>query len=142
MSSQSVEIKVVYSVPAPIIYKTLTDQIQICQFTRTLAVSEPRPEGKLEMFDGSIQGIYQELTEDTQIKMKWKFKHWAEYADVVIDFVSFNDSCEIKVSYTNIPDRDEYGNNIHTESITQGWRENIFKMIHMVFGYPLRDEWD
>lgn len=92
------------------------------------------------MFDGSIQAIYEEIHEDTQLKMKWKFKEWPEYADVVIDFVSFNDSCEIKVSYTNIPSHDTYGNHIHVESIQQGWRENIFKMIHGVFGYPLRDE--
>ena len=112
MSLQSCEIKVTYSVPAPIMYKTLTDQIQICQFSRGLAVSEARPEGKLEMFDGNIQGIYQELTDDTQIKMKWKFKEWPEYADVVIDFTSFNDSCEVKVSYTNVPRQDNFGNNI------------------------------
>lgn len=57
----STEIKVTYSVPAPIIYKTLTDQIQVCQFTRGLAISELRVGGKLEMFDGNIQGIYEEI---------------------------------------------------------------------------------
>ena len=51
------------------------------------------------------------------IKMKWKFKEWPEYADVVINFISFNDSCEVKVSYTNIPERDNHGNLIRTESI-------------------------
>ena len=69
--------------------------------------------------------------------MKWKFKEWPDYADVAIEFTSFNDSCEIKVSYTNIPTHDEFGNNIHVENIQQGWRENIFKMIYNVFGYPL-----
>ena len=72
-------------------------------------MSEPQPNGKLEMFDGSIQGIYQELQEDRLIRMKWKFKEWPDYADVVIEFVGFNDSCEIKVSYTNIPTHDSHG---------------------------------
>ena len=53
-------------------------------------------------------GIYEELEEDRKIKMKWKFKEWADYADVVIEFVSFNDSCEVKVNFTNIPERDEF----------------------------------
>ena len=71
--------------------------------------------------------------------MKWKFKEWSEFADVVVDFVSFNDSCEIKVAYTNIPRQDSFGNSIHIDKIQSGWKENIFRMIHMVFGYPLVD---
>ena len=38
--SQQTQFKAIYGVPAGIIYKTLTEQIQICQFTRCLAVSE------------------------------------------------------------------------------------------------------
>lgn len=140
MSLQETEVKGVFSVPAPIIYKTLTDQIQVCQFTRGLAVSELQPEGKLEMFDGSIQGVYKELVENEKIVMKWKFKEWPEFADVVINFHAFNDSCEVTVSYTNIPTHDTFANFINVEQIKQGWRQNIFKMIHMVFGYTLRDE--
>ena len=140
MSTQETEIKVIYSVPASIIFKSMTDQIQVCQFTRCLAVSEPVPEGRLEMFDGSIQGIYKEIEENKLIKMKWKFKEWPEYADVVVAFESFNDSCEVKVSFTNIPSHDNHNQYVHVESIQQGWKQNIFKMIHMVFGYPLRDE--
>ena len=115
--SQTCEIKAVFSVPASIIYKTMTDQLQVCQFTRCLAVSEPQPQGKLEMFDGSIQGIYEELEEDKKIKMKWKFKEWQEFADVIVEFEYFNDSCEVKVSYTNIPSHDQFDNHIHIESI-------------------------
>ena len=140
MSTQETELTASFSVPADIIYKSLTDQIQICQFTRCLALSELQVGGKLEMFDGSIQGIYEELVENEKIKMKWKFKEWPEYADVVVAFTPFNDSCEVKVSYTNIPSHDTHGQYIHVEAIQNGWRQNIFKMIHMVFGYPLRDE--
>ena len=43
------------------------------------------------------------------IRMKWKFKEWPDYADVVIEFIGFNDSCEIKVNYTNIPTHDSHG---------------------------------
>ena len=134
------EIKATYAVPAAIIFKSMTDQIQICQFTRGLAVSELQQGGKLEMFDGNIQGIYEEIETDTKLKMKWKFKEWPEYADVLIEFVSFNDSCEVKVNYTNIPSHDQYGNHIHNENIEAGWKNNIFKMIYNVFGYPLRDD--
>ena len=92
------------------------------------------------MFDGSIQGIYEEIEEDRSIKMKWKFKEWEQHADVLITYESLGDSCEVKVSYTNIPSHDSFGNHIHVETIQNGWKQNIFKMIHMVFGYPLREE--
>ena len=131
---------VAFSVPAPIIYKSMTDQVQICQFTRCLALSELQVGGKLEMFDGSIQAVYEEIVENERLKMKWKFKEWPDYGDCVVTFHPFNDSCEVKVAITGIPSHDNHGQYIHIENIQNGWRQNIFKMIHMVFGYPLRDE--
>ena len=82
-----------------------------------MAVSELQPGGKLEMFDASIQGIYEEIEEDRKIKMKWKFKEWPEYADCLIDFVGVNDSCEVTVKLTNIPSHDSFGSHIHIENI-------------------------
>ena len=69
------------------------------------------------MFDANIQGVYKELVENEKMVMKWKFKEWPEFADVVVNFTAFNDSCEINVSYTNIPTHDNFGNHIHIESI-------------------------
>ena len=92
------------------------------------------------MFDKSIQGIYEELVEGELIRMKWKFKEWESHADVVINFKAFNDSCEVKVNFTNIPTHDGYGNHIHVENIVNGWKQNIFQMIYKVFGYPITDE--
>ena len=69
------------------------------------------------MFEGSIQGIYEELVDDELIRMKWKFKEWENYADVVVTFKATNDSCDVKVSMTNIPTHDSFGNHIHVENI-------------------------
>ena len=137
---QETQVKAIFDVPGELIYRTLTEQIQICQFTRCLAVSEPSPGGKLEMFDGNIQGEYVSVQEGTQIVMKWKFKDWDEYADLVIDIKNFNDSCELLLDYKNIPEYDSYKNFVHLDKIAQGWQQNIFKMIHMVFGYNYREE--
>ena len=137
---QSTQIHAVFDVPGDIIYKTLTDQIQVCQFTRCLAVSQPQPGGELKMFDGNILGEYVEVEEGTKIVMKWKFKDWPEFADCVITIQNVNDSCEVLVDYQNIPEYDEFGAFIHLDKIQAGWKQNIFKMIHMVFGYNYRDE--
>ena len=57
------------------------------------------------------------VEEDKKIKMKWKFKEWPEYADCVVTFEHFNDSCEVKINYTNIPTNDTFGNSINIETI-------------------------
>ena len=106
-----------YDVPGSLIYRTLTDQMLICQFTRCLALSEPKPQGKLEMFDGTILGEYVSLTENERIEMKWKFKDWSDFADLVITFENYDDSCKLTLEYTNIAEYDSFGNFIHLDKI-------------------------
>ena len=137
---QETTIVVEFDVPGHLIYRTLTDQMLICQFTRCLALSEPKEGGKLEMYDGSIQGEYIKLVENESIEMKWKFKDWKDFADLKMTFENYDDSVKITLEYTNIPDADQFNNNIHLDKIKDGWRQNIFKNIYMVFGYHLKDE--
>ena len=49
--------------------------------------------------------------------MKWKFKEWGESADLAMTFEPQGDSCEVRLAFTNIPERDAMGNLIHTENI-------------------------
>ena len=92
------------------------------------------------MFDGNIQGQYVNIEENKKIEMKWKFKDWDDYADLVITIVDVNDSCELTLDYKNIPEYDSFKQYIHLDKIADGWKQNIFKAIHMVFGYNYRDE--
>ena len=92
------------------------------------------------MFDGTIQGEYVSLEENSKIVMKWKFKDWPQFADCTVTFSGVNDSCDVLVDFKNIPEYDNFGGFIHLDKIHDGWRQNIFKMIHMIFGYHLRDD--
>ena len=69
------------------------------------------------MYDGTILGEYVELVENERIQMKWKFKDWKEYADLVITFANYDDSCAITLDYTNIDEHDSFGNYIHLDKI-------------------------
>ena len=72
--------------------------------------------------------------------MKWKFKEWGSFGDCEIIYENKGtNECEVTVTIKNIPDHDAHGSYIHTDSIKDGWRNNLFKRIHQVFGYPLRD---
>ena len=115
--------------------------MSICQFTRSPAVCEPHPGGKLMMFDGMIQGEFVSLEANKAIEMKWKFKEWPSFAELLIRFDALGtDACEITLDYKNIPDTDSFGGYVNLEKLQDGWNQNIFKNIRMVFGYPLRSE--
>ena len=138
---QTLKFVVEYDVPADLIYRTLTDQMLICQFTRSLAVSEPQPGGKLEMFGATIVAEYKNLVENEKLEMNWKFKDWENYCDLIITFENFDDSCRVSLDFSNIAEHDSFGGYIHVDKIEEGWRQNIFKNIYMVFGYHLKDKW-
>ena len=92
------------------------------------------------MFDGMIQGEFVSLEENKQIVMKWKFREWADFADVTMKFDNAGtDACEITLDYQNIPDKDSFGEYVNLEKLQDGWKQNIFKNIRMIFGYPLRE---
>ena len=48
------------------------------------------------------------IEENKKIEMKWKFKDWDDYADLVITIVDVNDSCELTLDYKNIPEYDSF----------------------------------
>ena len=68
------------------------------QFSQNPAVSEPRPGGKLVMYNGMIEGEYISLEQNKKIEMKWKFKDWGDsYAHVTIDLNE--DEEDVSLSY-------------------------------------------
>lgn len=134
---QETEIKVTYDCPPAIIYKALTDQIQLCQFTQSPCIAEIKVGGKHQMFGDTIQGEYVSFEENKKIQMKWKFKEWADFSDCLITLDGAS-SVDIVVQFKNIPEHDKFGNFVHVDAIQNGWKQNIFKRMHAVFGYPLR----
>ena len=74
------------------------------------------------MYDGTILGEYVSLEENERIVYKWKFKDWNEFADLVITFENYDDSCKITLDYTNIPEYDSFSNYVHLNKIEEGWR--------------------
>ena len=83
---KSAQISVIFDVPAHIMYKLFVDQSSICGYTRCASICDPRPGGKLVMFDGMIEGEYASLEENKSIEMKWKFKEWPTFAGLTIRF--------------------------------------------------------
>ncbi len=114
----STTIKVIFDVPAHIIYKLFVEQHSICSYTRCASICDPRPGGRLVMFDGMIEGEYVSLEENKCIEMKWRFKDWPAFADLTIRFENVgSDACEIILDYRNIPDTDTFGGPVSLEKL-------------------------
>ena len=126
--SQQTEIKVTYDCPASLIFKTMTDQTTLCQFTQSPCISELRPGGKYQVYGDTIQGEY--VSVEQKIEMKWKFKDWENFSNCVISFEGGNESVDITVKFTQVPDHDRFKGYVHVENIVNGWKQNIFKKIH------------
>ena len=54
--------------------------------------------------------------------MRWKFKDWTDFADLVMTFENYDDSCKVTLNYTNIAEYDSFGNFIHLDKIEEGWK--------------------
>ena len=112
------------------------------------AVSEPKPTGKYNLYDGMITGYYTEVIDNEKIVMKWRMKDWKHkeggdltaldpadaennFSLVELTFCEGDDyeGCEISLKQADIPTFDKYDKNIHIENIEGGWRKMIFERI-------------
>ena len=68
------------------------------------------------MFGDTIQGEYLGLEQNKKIEMKWKFKEWPEFALCTVLFDGAS-SVDITVKITGIPEHNQFGSFVHTDSI-------------------------
>ena len=73
---QKLSFNISYRVPKSVMYRTLTDQMELCRLIQGQAVSEPKPTGKLSLYDGMICAYYTEVVENEKLVMKWRMKDW------------------------------------------------------------------
>ena len=51
------------------------------------------------MFGGTIVAEYKSLVENEKLEMNWKFKDWENFADLVMTFENFDDSCRVTLDF-------------------------------------------
>ena len=108
-----------YSINAPIkvVYKALTDQDIIEQWSGTMAVMDPVPGGKFSMWDDTINGKNTKV-EQNQIVQQWKEETWDKYSIVTINLTDYGQQTEIELIHELIP-FESYSN------VKEGWDEHF-----------------
>ncbi|KAG6511323.1 hypothetical protein ZIOFF_029383 [Zingiber officinale] len=122
------------------IYEILMDENRWKGFAQSNARISKEVGGQFSLFDGSITGVNEELQESKLIVQKWRFGSWPDglYSTVRLTFEEPEQGVTIvKLTQTDIPEEDKYGNATVVENTERGWRDLIFHKIRGVFGFGM-----
>ncbi|KAK1302960.1 hypothetical protein QJS10_CPB12g01527 [Acorus calamus] len=129
-----------FNCSARVLYEILMDERRWKGFTQSNARISGDVGGEFSVFDGSIMGTNVELQEGKVIVQKWRFGSWPDgvYSTVRLTFDEPESGVTIvKLTQTEVPEEDRYGNSTVVENTERGWRELIFHKIRAVFGFGI-----
>eukprot|EP00897_Mesotaenium_endlicherianum_P010944 jgi/Mesen1/9879/ME000070S09160 len=122
------------------LYETLLDERRWKAFTQSNAQITPESGGTFSLFDGAVTGVTQKLVPNSLIVQKWRFSNWEDghYSTVCITIDEPEEGTTVvKLSQTNVPDEDRFGNATVVENTKRGWEDLIFHRIKAVFGFGI-----
>ncbi|KAI5078487.1 hypothetical protein GOP47_0006158 [Adiantum capillus-veneris] len=122
------------------IYTTLLDENRWKGFTQSKAKISNEIGGQFFIFDGAVTGVNMKLEEDKLIMQKWRFQNWhdGQYSTVCLTIEEPEIGVTVvKLTQTDVPEEDRYGNATVVENTQKGWKDLIFHKIRAVFGYGL-----
>ncbi|KAG8367957.1 hypothetical protein BUALT_Bualt16G0126700 [Buddleja alternifolia] len=120
------------------LFEILMDENRWKGFTQSNARISKEVGGEFSIFDGSVTGKNVELQEGKLIVQQWRFGSWH---DGIVSTVRLTfDEPEsgvtvVKLTHTDVPEEDRYGNSTVVENTERGWRDLIFQRIKAVFGF-------
>ncbi|XP_039013431.1 activator of 90 kDa heat shock protein ATPase homolog [Hibiscus syriacus] len=121
-------------------FEILMDENRWKGFTQSNARISKEVGGQFSIFDGSVTGVNLELQEGKLIAQRWRFGSWPDGVDSTVRLVF--DEPEpgvtiIKLTHSDVPEEDRYGNATVVENTERGWRDLIFNKIRAVFGFGI-----
>ncbi|XP_071686673.1 uncharacterized protein [Rutidosis leptorrhynchoides] len=127
-----------FSCRASNMYEILMDENRWKGFTQSNAKISKEVGGEISIFDGSVTGTNLELQEGKLIVQKWRFGNWPDGLHSTVRLVLEEPEpgvTVVKLTQTDVPEEDRYGNSTVVENTERGWRDLIFHKIRAVFGF-------
>ncbi|KAJ8534279.1 hypothetical protein K7X08_007603 [Anisodus acutangulus] len=129
-----------FSCRAKDLFEILMDENRWKGFTQSNARISKEVGGEFSIFDGSVTGTNVELQEGRLIVQKWRFGNWPDGIQSMVR-ITFEEPQSgvtvVKLTHTNVPEEDRYGNSTVVENTERGWRDLIFHRIRAVFGFGI-----
>lgn len=129
-----------FSCRAKDMYEILMDENRWRGFTQSRAKISKDVGGEFSIFDGSVTGTNVELEEGKLIVQKWRFGSWADGVQSMVRLTLEEPEpglTVVKLTHTDVPEEDRYGNATVVENTEKGWRDLIFQKIRAVFGFGI-----
>ncbi|KAM1096561.1 hypothetical protein TB2_013815 [Malus domestica] len=129
-----------FSCRAKDMFEILMDENRWKGFTQSNAKISKEVGGPISIFDGSVTGTNLELQSGSLIVQKLRFGSWPDGIDSTVRLTLEEPEpglTVVKLTHTDIPDEDRYGNATVVENTERGWRDLIFQRIRAVFGFGI-----
>ncbi|XP_009771571.1 uncharacterized protein [Nicotiana sylvestris] len=129
-----------FSCRAKDLFEILMDEKRWKGFTQSNARISKEVGGEFSIFNGSVTGTNVELQEGKLIVQKWRFGSWPDGVQSTVQ-ITFEEPGSgvtvVKLTHTDVPEEDRYGNATVVENTERGWRDFIFHRIRAVFGFGI-----
>ncbi|KAG5032544.1 Activator heat shock protein ATPase [Glycine soja] len=122
------------------LFEILMDKNRWKDFTQINVRISKEVEGEFSIFDGSVTGTNLELQEGKLIVQRWRFGSWNDGVQSTVRLVFEEPESGVtvvKLTHTDVPEEDMYGNATVVENTERGWRHLIFQRIRGVFGFGI-----
>ncbi|KAH6812790.1 Aha1 domain-containing protein [Perilla frutescens var. frutescens] len=129
-----------FSCRARDLFEILMDENRWKGFTQSNARISKEVGGEFSIFDGSVTGRNVELQEGKLIVQQWRFGSWPDgiMSTVRLTFDEPESGLTVvKLTHSDVPEEDRYGNATVVENTERGWRDLIFHKIRAVFGFGI-----
>ncbi|KAJ9543791.1 hypothetical protein OSB04_023498 [Centaurea solstitialis] len=136
-----------FSCRAKDLFEILMDDNRWKGFTQSNARISKEVGGEISIFDGAVTGTNMELQEGKLIVQKWRFGSWPDGLHSTAPQLDRKSQVRlvleepepgvtvVKLTQTDVPEEDRYGNSTVVENTERGWRDLIFHKIRAVFGF-------
>lgn len=129
-----------FSCRAGNLFEIMMDENRWKGFTQSNARISKEVGGEFSIFDGAVTGRNMELVEGKLIVQKWRFGNWPDGIQSTVR-LTFEEPepgvTVVKLTQTDVPEEDRYGNATVVENTERGWRDLIFLKIRAVFGFGI-----
>ncbi|KAK7278811.1 hypothetical protein RJT34_23849 [Clitoria ternatea] len=122
------------------LFEILMDENRWKAFTHSNARISKEVGGDFSIYDGSITGTHLELQEGKLIVQRWRFGSWHEGVQSMVRIVFEEPEAGVtvlKLTHSDVPAEDRFGNATVVENTERGWRDLIFQRIRAVFGFGM-----
>ncbi|KAL2326906.1 hypothetical protein Fmac_020333 [Flemingia macrophylla] len=122
------------------LFEIMMDEDRWKGFTQSDAKISKEVGGEFSIFNGSVTGTNLELHQGKFIVQRWRFGTWPDGMQSTVRIVFEEPEAGVtvvKLTHSDLPEEDRYGNATVVENTERGWREHIFQRIRTVFNFGI-----